>query len=145
MNIDRKQFLMLIAAAAAGARTAAAPASPAASPPGEGARGNAGRGSRLVDAGPAADYGADGVYARFRLQGFFVIRRGGRLFALASVCTHRKCKISPESDRTFSCDCHGSTFDADGKVTEGPATKDLPILPSFTNEAGRLIVKVPAG
>ncbi|HUJ71334.1 MAG TPA: Rieske 2Fe-2S domain-containing protein, partial [Verrucomicrobiae bacterium] len=55
-----------------------------------------------------------------------------------------RCKLSGERDRSFYCPCHGSTFNPDGKVTEGPATRNLPALPSFTNEDAQLLVTVPA-
>ena len=97
----------------------------------------------MINAGPAGDYAADGVYSRFRDEGFFVIRKGEKLFALSAFCTHRKCKLTAESDRSFYCKCHGSTFDPGGKVTKGPAKIDLPMLPVFPNENGQLLVKVP--
>lgn len=42
-------------------------------------------------------------------------------------CTHQACGIVPRGDRNagYSCPCHGSTFQIDGKVTLGPATVDL--------------------
>ena len=98
---------------------------------------------RVVDAGLAANYAADGVYDGFRDEGFFVVRRSGKLFALSAICTHRKCKLHAEPDRSFYCKCHGSTFDPGGKVTAGPATRNLPVLAAFINERGRLLVRVP--
>ena len=95
-----------------------------------------------MDAGPAGNYAADGVYGNFRDQGFFVIRKGGKLFALSAICTHRKCKLIGKSDRSFYCKCHGSTFDPGGKVTLGPAKRNLPMLPVFVNEKGQLLVTV---
>ena len=94
-----------------------------------------------VDAGPATDYANDGVYSRFRDNGFFLIRRGPRLFARSSYCTHRKCKLSADPDRSFYCKCHGSTFDPDGKVTDGPATKDLPGFAVSEDARGHVMVK----
>ena len=99
---------------------------------------------RLINAGPAANYAADGVYARYRDLGVFVVRKGDRLFALSAICTHRRCKIKAEADRTFSCPCHGSTFDADGHVTASPAKRDLPVLVTLVDAQGNLIVTVPA-
>jgi Rieske Fe-S protein len=101
------------------------------------------RHERVINAGPVSKYAADGLYDSFRDQGFFLVRKGEKLVALSSYCTHRKCKLEAESDRTFNCPCHGSTFDSNGKVTEGPAKRDLSTLPSFTNEAGELFVRVP--
>jgi Rieske Fe-S protein len=126
--MDRRQFLAL---AAAGLTTAAvskgAPAK-----------------EQAVDVGPASLYAADGLYDKFRDQGFFLLRKSGKLTAISSYCTHRKCKVSSESDHTFACKCHGSTFSAEGKVTAGPAKRDLPYLPISTGGNGRLIVSVPA-
>jgi len=100
-------------------------------------------GQQTYDAGPIANYAADGVYANFHDVGFFIIRRGGKLEALSSICTHRKCKLTAEPDHSFSCHCHGSTFDPDGRVTDGPATRNLAVLTTITNENGHLIVSVP--
>jgi Rieske Fe-S protein len=134
MEMSRKQFLIRAAAMAAGF--------PCASLAGDLA---AAIGERQVNAGPVGNFAADGLYEDFRDQGFFVIRHGGRLFALSAICTHRKCKVSGAHDRSFYCKCHGSMFDPDGKVTEGPARRDLPVLHYFTNANGELIVVVPAG
>ena len=131
MDINRRQFLILTAATVA-----------------TGCHALDDNGSitthkeRVVDAGPAGNYAADGVYAGFRDQGFFVIRNGEKLIALSAICTHRKCRLFAEPNRSFYCKCHGSTFDPAGKVTSGPAKRDLPILPVFVNEKGQLLVTV---
>ena len=103
-----------------------------------------GGGERTVNAGSASHFTKDGVYS-FRDEGFFLIRQGGKLFALSAICTHRKCKLSAEADRTFYCKCHGSTFDPTGHVTEGPARRDLPVLPVTANAQGELLVEVFSG
>jgi Rieske Fe-S protein len=129
MMISRRQFLILTAGAVAGCKTGSIPAA---------------NEERTVNAGLVSNYAADGIYNSFRDQGFFLIRKGDELFALSAICTHRKCKLSAEPDRSFYCKCHGSTFDPGGHVTEGPAKSDLPTLPTFENEQGQLIVKVSA-
>jgi len=134
VNLNRRQFLLLSAAFLAGCRSAddtGGPVAPSA--------------ERTVDAGPAADYAADGVYSRFQYQGFFLVRQGDKLFALSAICTHRRCRLEAETDRTFYCKCHGSTFDPAGHVTEGPAHRDLPVFPIVTDERGRLLVTIPPG
>jgi Rieske Fe-S protein len=133
-NLSRRQFLLWTTAVLSGCKTADDGANPAAS-----------QREQIIDAGPAGAYAADGVYSRFRDQGFFLVRKNGQLFALSSTCTHKKCKLTAEPDHSFYCKCHGSTFDPDGKVTEGPARRDLPVLPTVTDEKGELLVKVPAG
>jgi len=130
MGINRRSFLFLSAAFAAGC---AAPG---------GANFSSANRERTVNAGPAAQYLADGVYARYHDLGFFLVRRGANLFALSAICTHRKCKLDAEADKTFYCPCHGSTFDADGKVTQGPARRNLPAYKLSTDENGNLLVKI---
>jgi Rieske Fe-S protein len=100
---------------------------------------------RIVNAGPATRYAVDGVYTGFREDGVFLVRKGEKLFAFSAVCTHKKCKLTAEPDHSFYCKCHGSTFDPNGRVTNGPAKRDLPIFPVVVNEQGQLLVKVPAG
>ena len=108
----------------------------------DGASGSsANRQERIVNAGPVSKYAADGLYDSFRDQGFFLIRKGDKLVALSSNCTHRICKLEAESDKTFCCPCHGSTFNANGKVTEGPTRRDLPTCEISANEKGELLVK----
>jgi len=127
-GMNRRQFLILAATCAAITNPKSAPA---------------GSAEHLIDAGPLTNYAADGVYDGFRDLGFFVIRKGEKLTALSSYCTHQKCKLKAEHDHSFYCRCHGSTFDPGGKVTEGPATRNLPTIPTIS-EKGHLLVKVPA-
>lgn len=134
-GMNRRQFLVLTATVVVGAGCNTV----------ENGGGSTGGKERVISAGPAGDYAADGVYNRFRDEGFFVVRKGEKLFALSAVCTHRKCKLIAEPDRSFYCKCHGSTFDPAGHVTEGPARRDLPVLPTFVDEHGQLLVKVSAG
>jgi Rieske Fe-S protein len=133
MVINRRQFLLLTAGLAAGCKTVDESGGTAAA-----------SAERTVNAGPAGNYATDGVYNHFRHQGFFVIRQGGKLFAISAYCTHRKCKLTAEPDRSFYCKCHGSTFDPAGHVTKGPAQRDLPVLSTVTDENGQLLVKLPA-
>jgi len=104
--------------------------------------GGGGGAPRVVNAGPASRYAAEGVYSEFLAVGFFLVKKQGHLTALSSYCTHRKCKLEAEADRTFYCDCHGSRFDPSGHVTKGPATKDLPQLPLVVDAAGNVMVTV---
>jgi Rieske Fe-S protein len=97
---------------------------------------------KTVNIGVAKNYVADGVYTRYRNAGFFVVRQGEKLFAVSSYCTHRKCKLSAEADRSFYCPCHGSTFNPKGQVTKGPARLDLPIYSVTPNEHGELLVQM---
>ncbi|MFF2347468.1 FAD-dependent oxidoreductase [Pseudarthrobacter sp. NPDC058119] len=54
----------------------------------------------------------------------------GHVHAVSAVCTHLGCTVGfNRTDRTWDCPCHGSRFDVDGKVIQGPATEDLPPRP----------------
>jgi len=130
MKINRRQFLLLTTGVLAGCKAV------------DNGGGFIPSEERIINAGTIGDYAADGVYNNFRDEGFFVVRQGDKLFALSAFCTHRKCKLAAEPDRSFYCKCHGSTFDPGGHVTEGPAKRDLPVLPAFANEQGQLLVKV---
>ncbi len=132
MIINRRQFLLLTAGLAAGCKTAKNDGGTTAA-----------NEQRIVNAGSVNNYDDEGVYGNFRDEGFFVIRQGGKLFALSAICTHRKCKLTAESDRSFYCKCHGSTFDPAGHITKGPARRDLPVFATVTDDNGQLLVKLP--
>ena len=100
--------------------------------------------SHLVDVGPANLYASDGIYDKFRDLGFFLVQANGKLVALSAFCTHRICKLTAQANHTFQCNCHGSKFTEEGKVTEGPAKRDLPILPMSAAGNGHLLVDLSA-
>jgi cytochrome b6-f complex iron-sulfur subunit len=47
--------------------------------------------------------------------------------ALSGICTHQSCIVSAfdGSNSVFVCPCHGSQFDLNGNVKQGPATTKL--------------------
>ena len=46
--------------------------------------------------------------------------------AVGSMCPHQGCTVKwDQAQGKFACPCHGSTFEADGAVVEGPATEAL--------------------
>ena len=50
----------------------------------------------------------------------------GTLHAVSPTCTHLGCRVSfNTAERSWDCPCHGSRFDVDGHVLQGPASKDL--------------------
>jgi glycine/D-amino acid oxidase-like deaminating enzyme/nitrite reductase/ring-hydroxylating ferredoxin subunit len=51
----------------------------------------------------------------------------GNHHIVSAVCSHMKCVVNWNStEKTWDCPCHGSRFNTDGKVLEGPAITDLP-------------------
>jgi Rieske Fe-S protein len=97
-----------------------------------------------VDVGTASEYAADGITDRWAAtHGFYLVRGGGKLTAISSVCTHQRCQVQPTREpgqQGYGCKCHGSHFTAVGAVVRGPATVSLPHLSISVDLAGRIIV-----
>jgi nitrite reductase/ring-hydroxylating ferredoxin subunit len=68
-----------------------------------------------------------------------ILYNAGEVEVLSLSCTHLGCTLEEEGNG-FSCPCHGSVFDENGRVLAGPADRDLPHLPVEINEEGILIV-----
>lgn len=70
-----------------------------------------------------------------------IIKRNETIKVFSSKCTHLGCKISNIESGKFVCKCHGSKFNEDGKVIEGPARKDLVELKiNFDKSKQQLVV-----
>jgi Rieske Fe-S protein len=61
-------------------------------------------------------------------QGLLLAKEDGALIAVSRVCTHMKCPVewNVQNKERLVCPCHGSQFDVNGRVLNGPATKNLP-------------------
>lgn len=52
---------------------------------------------------------------------------GGAFRAVSPICTHLACVVAFNAAETsWDCPCHGSRFDLDGNIIEGPAVRNLP-------------------
>jgi Rieske Fe-S protein len=50
----------------------------------------------------------------------------GQLHAYSATCTHLACVVHwNPTEKSWDCPCHGSRFDAHGRVVNGPAASDL--------------------
>jgi Rieske Fe-S protein len=50
----------------------------------------------------------------------------GDFQAFSAICTHQGCTVGEVSGGTINCPCHGSKFNLDGTVANGPASRPLP-------------------
>jgi Rieske Fe-S protein len=63
----------------------------------------------------------------------------GTMTALSLLCTHVCCECSYDpSSKVIYCPCHGSVFDAIGKVVVGPASAPLPTIRLNVDSAGNI-------
>lgn len=50
----------------------------------------------------------------------------GHLHAVSPVCTHLGCHVTfNDAEKSWDCPCHGSRFDVDGRILNGPAIRPL--------------------
>lgn len=83
-------------------------------------------------------------------QQVYIARTPKGFLALSAVCTHLGCitQWKPELG-LIACPCHGSRFNKDGMVVQGPAPRPLPQFAMKLMPDGNLLVDkleiVPAG
>ncbi len=100
-------------------------------------------GGGVVAAGNVADY-AEGDLVAIVGEGIAIGMDADGLYAMTTFCSHSNCDIQDtgtiDAATGLECSCHGSTFDTNGGVTNGPATTDLEHYSIEIDEAGDLLV-----
>jgi Rieske Fe-S protein len=72
-------------------------------------------------------------------------REGDTIAAFSRRCPHLGCTVRPAGDEGLACPCHGSRFDARGRVERGPATADLtPLRVSREPDGHGLVIDLPS-
>lgn len=102
---------------------------------------NPGEITKVINLSDYPELGNAGGYAT--IGNVIVIRKSDSKFlALSLKCTHKKCDVEYDGS-SFECPCHGSTYDGNGKVTNGPATKNLrSYKTSFNSEENTLTINM---
>lgn len=67
-------------------------------------------------------------------------------YAIKPICTHLGCTVNWKPDQNrFVCPCHGSQYDAQGRVIHGPARRALPLRTIVVKQNQvRLVDRAPA-
>lgn len=94
--------------------------------------------SRRFDIGLPTDFPPDSV-SFLPDQRLFVFNEVDGFYVISSVCTHLGCNVK-RGGPGFRCPCHGSQFDNNGQVVQGPAPKPLQWYGVSLSSRGRLMV-----
>jgi cytochrome b6-f complex iron-sulfur subunit len=94
--------------------------------------------SRRFGIGPPTDYPQDSV-TFLPDQRLYVFNGADGFYAISSVCTHLGCNVKRVGPG-FACPCHGSQFDENGQVVQGPAPKPLQWFALSLSPRAQLVV-----
>ncbi len=90
------------------------------------------------DLGPAEKYPIGSNTLLADIPAVLIHNQSG-FSALSLICTHLGCTVEQKPEG-FTCPCHGSRYDAQGNVLQGPAKKALRILRVEQTSNGNLIL-----
>ena len=88
------------------------------------------------DLGPASDFPLNSRTAISNPPALVIHNEDG-FSALSLLCTHLGCAVK-ENSQGFECPCHGSRFNANGTVQNGPAKAPLRSLQIQLTDQGHL-------
>ena len=90
-----------------------------------------GTGVRVTVAGSALTDVGGAVLVQSIAGVFLVSRTNATAFsAIEAVCTHEGCTVNGADGAIYVCPCHGSRYNHDGQVVNGPATASLRKYPT---------------
>ena len=90
--------------------------------------------------GKPEDFPPGGEPTHMGSRRLYVFSQEQGISAVSTVCPHLGCVVARRDDETFTCPCHGSKFDAAGKVISGPSLKGLTWVEVSLGADGRLVV-----
>jgi cytochrome b6-f complex iron-sulfur subunit len=133
-SFSRRNFLQIIAAGAGvallhgcgGSTPAGAPPAGSAANPIAGVA--VGREFQIAGGGKLQKGEALAFVLPDQSKGIVCVTQSGELRALSAKCTHAGCIVEWQGRDQIHCPCHGSKFDATGKVLGGPATRPLSVF-----------------
>lgn len=87
--------------------------------------------------GPPEEHPVGAVTKKGRVVLF---RDAGGFWAVTAVCSHLGCQPAFDVQQNmFVCPCHGSRFDAEGRVLAGPATGNMSLAALRYDSQGALV------
>lgn len=96
--------------------------------------------SRRFKAGKPADY-PDGTATFIESVRLFIVRRENTFRAMSAICPHLGCTVNAVVGKTpYLCPCHGSHFDQNGAVVNGPSPRGLTWFLVTISKDGRLVI-----
>lgn len=90
-----------------------------------------GSGVEVAVAGSALT-GIGGAVLVESIAGVFLLARTAEstFSAIDAVCSHQSCRVTGADGTAYVCPCHGSRYDRNGRVLNGPATAALRAFPT---------------
>ena len=85
-----------------------------------------------VDVAGSALSGVGGAVLVQSVAGVFLLSRTGEssFTAIDAVCSHESCTVTGFEGTAYVCPCHGSRYDRNGRVLNGPAVAALRQFPT---------------